>query len=72
MCMREADDDAVRVVVSRTPVPPLVYVLRADLYHAVGDVRPDEDMPVAARTYIWVDLGDVIPAAGKSRRRGAY
>ena len=54
-----------------------MYVLGADLYHAVGDVRPDEDMPVAARTYIWVDLGDVIPATaacddGKSRRRGAY
>ena len=60
----EADDDAVRVVIPRTPVPALVDVLRAGLNGAERNGGAHEDMAVAARTDIGIDI------CGRSGDRG--
>ena len=55
MRVRESDDRRIRLVVARAPVPLLRDARGAELHHAEGNVRPDEDMSVAARADFGID-----------------
>ena len=58
--MAEADQDAVRIVIARTPVPAFMNVLRSRLNHSQRDTGTDKDMPVFARPDVGIHVAEVV------------
>ena len=63
--VREPDQYVVGVVVARAPVPALEDVLRADLHRAERHACADEDVAVAARSDVGIDIAEVIFVCGR-------
>ena len=57
MGVREADEDAVGVVIPGTPVPPFVDVVGTELYHPVGYTGSYEYVAVITGANVRVYVG---------------
>ena len=55
MSLRKSDNNAVRIVVSRTPVPTFMNIIRTGLYCTERNTSSDKYMPMTSRTYIRVN-----------------
>src|ERR1700744_3013930 len=58
MGMGEADQDGIAIIVSGTPVPSFIEILRSQLYCAKGNACADKDMAVSAAADQRVDKAD--------------
>ena len=67
VCVREADHRRIARVVARAPVPRLRNARRTHLHQAEGDVGSHEDVPVAARPDLRIDMARVILLRGRLR-----
>ena len=67
VCVREADHRRIARMVARAPVPRLRNARRTHLHQAEGDVGSHEDVPVALRADLRIDMARVILLRGRLR-----
>ena len=60
VCMAEADNDAIRIVITGAPIPAFVNVLRTRLNHTERHIGADKDVAVFTRTDIRVHIRNVV------------
>ena len=71
VCVSEADDDVVAIVIARTPVPSASGLGWSELHHSERNVCANEHVAVSTRTDIGVNiLGKVACHGGHGSRKG--